>query len=739
MSNTPHPSALHRFSRAGVRRRRLVLAAWIVILVGLTAIASAFGGDPHVDYRTPGSESGEVQQLLTERFPDLAGDTVQIVFHAPGGVDSVAAGADTTDVIQRAGTSPHVTGVEPATVSADGTVEIATVHLDATAEKVPRSAIKSLIHLADEGDSAAVTVEVGGAAVQNAEGGESGSEQIGLLAALVILLITFGSLLAAGLPIVVALFGVGASLASVQLLNHVMTVPDWASQLVSMIAIGIGIGIGIGIALFMLTRYRSALADGAAPEDAIVIACTTAGRAVLFAGGTVIISLLGLCTMGLDYLYGTAVAMVLGVLLILLATMTLLPALLGFTGRSIDRFRLPFLKGDTGGRGLWARWSGVVQKRPGVTAAASLLALLVVAAPFAGLRFGYPGAGTGPRDLTSRRAYDLVSTSFGPGANSPLLVTVEPRTGDGDASLAAVTAGLSTDPGVAAALPPVWNGAHDVAVVAVIPATGPQDERTVELIHRLRDQVIPDAVTDTSVHVAVGGATAAFVDESDYMGPRLPIFIGAIIALSFVLLLIVFRSVLVALKAAVMNVLAIGAAYGVMSVALKGGWFGTLLGIDTPTPIPVSAPMMMFAMLFGLSMDYEVFLLSRIRAEYLRTGDNARAVAEGMARTGRVISAAAAIMVTVFAAFILGDQVLVKVIGLGLATAVLLDATVVRMVLVPSTMELLGDRNWWIPRWLDRLLPNVHIEGSEADVALAITDDLDRELAELTEHEPANR
>ena len=708
---------LERFTRFVVRRRRFVLAAWATALVLLGVLAATVGGEPQVDYRTPGSDSARAQDLLIEKFPELSGDSVQLVFAAPSGVSMPDAQRTIGAVVAQARTIAHVTDVDTTAVSADGTVSLATVHLDATTEKVPVSSIKQLIKLADASDTADVTVEVGGAAVQNAEGTEAGSEQIGMIAALVILLIAFGSLLAAGLPLVIALVGIGTSLAAVSLLNHVLLVPDWATSLVAMI----GIGIGIDYALFIVTRYRATLADGAEPEDAIVTAVTTAGKAVLFAGGTVVISLLGLCAMGLEYLYGTAAAMVLGVLMVLLVTMTLLPALLGFAGRSIDRLRLPFVRGGSDGRGIWARWSRVVQRRPGVTAVVSLLVLLVLAAPFTNLRFGYPDAGTGPETLTSRRAYDLVSDKFGPGTNSPLLVVVESRDA---ATVERVHDAVAGDPGVATALPAVTNGDGDVSVVLVVPASGPQDEATVDLIHHLRDDVVPAAVGSAHAQVSVGGATAAFVDESDYMSARLPIFIGSVIGLSFLLLLIVFRSVLVALKAAVMNVLAISAAYGVMAYALSGNWFGELIGIDTSTPIPVWAPMMMFAILFGLSMDYEVFLLSRIREEYQRTGDNAEAVASGIARTGRVISAAAAIMVTVFAAFMLSDQVLIKVFGLGLATAVLLDATLVRMVLVPSTMELLGDRNWWIPRWLDRILPELHLEeeASSPGADVAVTD-----------------
>jgi RND superfamily putative drug exporter len=698
---------LARFASTMYRRRRLVVAGWVLALVGAMVLGNVAGGEHRADYAMPGSDSATVRTLLAERFPEQAGDTVQLVYEAPAGVADPDVAARIAAVDDEVRGLPHVTGVQTTAVSPDGTVALATVQLDDSVEKVPVSAIESIMDAAHQASGDDLAVDAGGPAVQNAEGSEAGSEQIGLIAALIILLIAFGSVLAAGLPILVALCGVGFSLAVSQLLLHVFQVPEWATLITTMI----GIGVGIDYALFIVTRYRSALADGLAPEPAVVQALTTAGRAVLFAGCTVVISLLGLCAMGLDYLYGTAAVTVTCVLVVLVASMTLLPALLGFLGTGIDRLRLPFVRGDRGEQGLWARWSHVVQRRPVVTGAAGLIILLVLAAPYASMRFGYPDAGTNPESLTSRRAYDAVADSFGVGANGPYVVAVDLQ-GDPGVLDVLVPALAATD-GVAAVVPPQVNAAGDTAVVTVVPTTGPQDQATVDLLHRLRDETIPTAVDASPAEVHVGGAIAAFADESEYVGARLPLFIGAVITVSFLLLLVVFRSLLVALKAAVMNILAIGAAYGVMALALQGGWFGSLIGITEPTPIPAWAPMMMFALLFGLSMDYEVFLLSRIREDYVATGDNAGAVARGMARTGRVITAAAAIMVTVFAAFVLGDQVLVKVIGLGLAAAVLVDATIVRMVLVPSTMELLGDRNWWIPRWLDRVLPHVDVEGHD--------------------------
>jgi RND superfamily putative drug exporter len=701
--------SLDRFARSMYRRRRLVVAVWLVVLVAVSAVAGAAGADHKVDYTMPGSGSARAQALLAERFPEQSGDAVQLVFQSDAGVTDGPVADQITRVSAEAATVEHVVDVRTEAMSEDGTVALVTVQLDATAEKVPHATIEALMAVAEEARSQAgatgVEVELGGAAVQTVESAEAGSEGIGMLAALLILLVAFGSVLAAGLPVVVALFGLGVGLGVSTLLTHVVMVPDWAPSLVMMI----GLGVGIDYALFIVTRYRTALAAGQEPEEAVTTAVTTAGRAVLFAGGTVVISLVGLCAMGLEYLYGTAAVTVAGVLTVLVAAMTLLPAVLGFCGTDIDRLRLPFVRGDRGDQGLWARWSRVVQKRPVVTGTVALVLLLGLAAPVGDLRYGYPDAGTGSTALTSRRAYDLVSEAFGPGANGPLVVAVEL---DGDAAAVdRLARGLAADPGVEAVLPPQLNDVGDTASIVVVPASGPQDQATVDLVHHLRRDVVPEAIGDGSARVHVGGAVGAFVDESQVMSERLPWFIGSVIALSFLLLLVVFRSLLVAVKAASMNVLAIGAAYGVMAVALRGGWLGGVVGITESTPVPAWLPMMMFALLFGLSMDYEVFLLSRIREEYLETGDNATAVAHGIARTGRVISAAAAIMVTVFGAFIFGDQVLMKVAGLGLAVAVLLDATVVRMVLVPSTMELLGDRNWWLPRWLDRVLPRLDVEA----------------------------
>jgi putative drug exporter of the RND superfamily len=696
-------------------RRRRVVVLWIAALVAASVLAGAAGGDSEFDFTVPGSDSAEAVELLQERFPRFAGGTVDVVYTAEDGVT----GADTAARIDAlagdiAGVD-HVLAAEPGPVSPDGSTGMVNVRFDQDAQRVPAESVERVMDLAGEAEDEGLRIELGGYPIEKVEQSEAGSELVGLLAALLILMVAFGSALAAGLPLVIAGFGLGVALGGVWLMANVLDVPDFGVQIATMI----GIGVGIDYALFIVTRYRSALAEGREPRQAVELAGTTAGRAVVFAGSTVVISIFGLLLMGRSYLWGVALATSLAVIAVVFASITVLPALLGFAGHNIDRLRMPWFRHDVEGRRTLSwRWSRVMQRRPLAAGLAALVVLLLLTAPAVGLRFGMPDAGNGTDDLTSKRAYDLVSESYGPGANGPLLVAVDLA----DASPAApeaIAADLADTPRVAAVVPPVVNEAGDAAVISVIPTTGPQDEDTEDLVHTLRDEVLPATVEGTGATASVGGTTASLIDDSEQTASRLPLFIGGVVGLSFLLLMSVFRSFPVALKAAIMNILSIGAAYGVMAVAADGGWLGGLVGIDSATPVPAWLPMMMFAVLFGLSMDYEVFLLSRVREEYVRTGDNRTAVADGLANTARAITAAAAIMVTVFGAFVLEDAVFLKLAGLGLATAVLVDATIVRMILVPATMELLGDRNWWLPRWLDRLLPHVDIE---ADPAIPVPD-----------------
>ncbi|HJR25919.1 MAG TPA: MMPL family transporter [Acidimicrobiales bacterium] len=693
-----------RFTRVMYRRRRWVVAAWLLLLVVLSGLAGRFGGDDTTDYGTPGSESSAANDLLDERFPDASGDTIEVVWTA----DDVTDGGVRSRVdalLRSVGRGDHVAGVSEGPPSSDRTVGFATLQLDTW--DMPVGSTRAILELAEEASGDGLTVELAGNPVQTAEQGEVGSEGIGLLVAAVILLISFGSLLAMGLPIVSAVLGVGVASGFIALLASLVDVPDWATSVATMIAIGVG----IDYSLLIVTRYRAALGEGLDPGDAVVEAAGTAGRSVVFAGATVMVSLLGMVVMRLPYLHGVAFGSALAVGVMVALSVTLLPAVLGFVGRNIDRLHVPFVETAVPERSLAHRWSRAIQRRPWPAALGGLLLLLALAFPATGLRLGFPDAGNGPESLSSRRAYDLLTDAYGPGRNGTLLVVADLADGGDLGDVDRLRNELAVTPGVASVADPIVDEAGSTAVLGVVPTTSPQDEATEVLLRTVRDEVVPNAVAGTGLEVRVGGLTAGFLDQSEAIGDRLPLFIAAVVGLSFVLLLTVFRSVLVSVKAAVLNLLSVFAAYGVISLAADGGWFGELLGIQEQTPVPAFIPMMMFAILFGLSMDYEVFLLSRIREEYVRTGDNSGSVADGLATTARVITAAAAIMVAVFGAFVPSDQVFLKLIGIGLATAILVDATVVRMVLVPATMQLLGDRNWWLPSWLARWLPTVTIEG----------------------------
>jgi len=525
-----------------------------------------------------------------------------------------------------------------------------------------------------------------------------------------------------GLPILTALFGIGIGLSLVLFFANFISVPNFTPQIASMI----GIGVGIDYALFIVTRYRQGLHDGRDPQDATTLAMATAGRAVVFAGTIVVISLLGLLLMGFDFVQGIAIGSAAAVFVTMLASITLLPAILGFVGRNIDRFHIPIFGGRTPvpGQGFWFRWSRLIQRRPIATGAVGLVAVGLLIVPLFSMRLGAADAGNDPPSLTTRRAYDLLSEGFGPGFNGPLLLAARIPGPQGVEALSRLAETLKNTPGIAAVSPPIPNPHGDTAILTVYPTTSPQDAATSDLVHRLRDQVIPNTMGSTGIHVLVGGITAVFVDFAAKIAQRLPILIGVVILLSFVLLMMVFRSILVPVKAAIMNLLSIGAAYGVIVAVFQWGWGASIFGIGQTGPIESWIPMMMFTILFGLSMDYEIFLLSRIREEYLRTRDNGLAVANGVASTGRVITAAAAVMIAVFMSFVVGfDLRQIKEIGLGLAVAILIDATLIRMIVVPATMEVLGDLNWWFPKPLERWVPRLGVEHQP--------EDLDAELARL--------
>ncbi len=730
---------LERVARWSYRRRWTMLGIWVVALIVSGFLATSVGGDYSNDFSLPGAESQEAYDLLLDRFPAFAGDTADIVFQAEDGVDDPQVKSTLEGLFADLSELDHVIGVEsPYTeegarqIAPDGNIGFATVRFENLDQQpVPIEVVNELKELSEGAEEPGLVIESGGSAVVFSEFEEpGGAESIGFLAAMVILLVTFGSVLAMFLPIMMALFGIGIGLSLMFLFANFLNVPDFAPQLASMI----GIGVGIDYALFIVTRYRQHLHKNGDPEAANLAALVTAGRAVLFAGTVVVISILGMLLMGFAFVEGLAVGSAATVLVTMLASVTLLPAVIGFAGHNIDRWRLPwFHRGEDDPRAsVWFRWSRLLQRRPLIPAVAGLLVLLVLAIPVLDMRLGFADAGSGDITRSSRRAYDLLSQGFGPGFNGPLLLAADLSSPAAGEQLEALTQAIGETDGVVAASPPIVNESGDAAVITVFPATSPQDEATTDLVHNLREEVIPQAMEGTGTPVLVGGLTASVIDFSEVNGERLPILIAVVIAVSFLLLVVVFRSILVPLKAAIMNLLSIGAAYGVIVAIFQWGWGKDLLGIESTAPIEAWAPMMLFTILFGLSMDYEIFLLSRIREEYVGTRDNALAVANGLATTARVITAAAAIMITVFLSFVFGfDERAIKLFGMGLAVAIFVDATIVRMVLVPATMELLGDANWWFPKWLDRIVPKISIEPhTEVPVELPTVLDQSEEKVE---------
>ena len=721
MPSAPSPEGLvlQRLAHFSYRRRRLVVVLWIVVLVGVNVVGSSIGSSFSQSFSLPGTESQRATDLLEARFPARAGDSGQIVFSTYTGVRSLTVKSRMSQVFAEVARVSGVTGVQSPyavtgarQISKDGTVAYATVDFAERGNQIPTQTKDAIENLAFAARGQGVNVQLGGQIFQSVPA-LGATELIGILAAIIILLVVFGSVLAMGLPIMTALFGIGIGLALVEMISRVVSTPNFATELAAMI----GIGVGIDYALFIVTRHREGLQEGRDPEMAVVRAIDTAGRTVVFAGTTVMISVLGLYLMGVAFVRGLAVGTSLTVALVMLASITLLPAVLGFAGRNIDKLSVPGRRTrETQARAtLWFRWSRVIQRRPWPAFLGALVVLSVLAIPLFSLRQGFPDAGGNPTSDTTRQAYDTLARGFGPGFNGSLTLAAEFPQGTNPAVLNNVVTALRRTPGVATASAPTLSPYGTAAVIQVVPTSSPQAVQTTRLVTHLRDQVIPRAVNGTPVVVHVGGLTAETIDVSNALSTRLPLFIGAVLALSFLLLLAVFRSVLVPLKAVAMNLLSIGAAYGVIVAVFQWGWLGSVVGISKTGPIAPFIPMMMFAITFGLSMDYELFLLSRIKEQYDRTHDNGLAVADGLASTARVITAAASIMVVVFLSFVTGSEPTLKLFGLGLAAAIFIDATMVRMVLVPATMELLGDRNWWFPGWLERITPRFHVESSEAD------------------------
>jgi RND superfamily putative drug exporter len=755
------------FSRLGTwchDHRKLVLGLWIAVLVVGGAVSGAAGTAFRDEFNLPDVESRQGFDILDDHFGgEGTGIIGTIVFRADPGVDDPEVRRAMDELFADVATLDDVVGVvgpydergEGQIASEgpeQGLIAYADVEMPEDIDFGRAGEIRD--HILDEApDIDGLDIELGGFIFSEFE--EPSSEILGLAFAIVILIVAFGSVLAMGLPVGVALFGIGLGSMLIGLLSNVLTIPDFATFL----GVMIGLGVGIDYALLVVTRYREQLHAGHTVRESVGIALDTAGRSVLFAGTTVVISLLGMLLMGVTFVQGLAVGASAVVAVTVVASLTLLPALIGFAGERVERTRwrgliaaglvaialvgaglefspllvgLPLaaivlvagifvapLKREVPRRTpkprretAAYRWSRVIQHRPWPAALAGVVVLVVLAIPVLGLRLGFSDESNFADDTTTKQAYDLLVEGFGPGFNGPLMLAAEVPEGTDLADLDAVRQAVDADPGVESVSEPRPNDPDDPAAVVwqVVPTSSPQDEATTELVDRLRGDIMPAVEDATGTDIKVTGNVAVNLDFSDYLAERLPYFFVAVLSLSFLLLMVVFRSLLVPVKAVIMNLLSISAAYGIVVALFQWGWLSDITGVQ-PAPIEPWVPMMLFAIVFGLSMDYEVFLLSRVREEWKRTGDSRTSVADGLASTAKVITAAAAIMVFVFGSFLLERDRTVKLMGTGLATAILLDATIVRMLLVPATMELLGDRNWWLPRWLDRILPDVDVEG----------------------------
>jgi RND superfamily putative drug exporter len=723
-SDSPSPSVFVRVARWCAAHRGLTVLGWIAVLAVAWTLGSTFGTQKISSYRLPGTESQKAYDVLSDHAPTRNGVVDQFVFVArKGTLREGPARAGMQTALQRLSKDPVVVGVSDplrgGQLTRDGRIGIAMVTYKSGAEDYD---VKKFERVEKAGFSARgpdLRIEHGGQgaeAVRQAANQGSSTELLGLLAAAIVLMITFGSAIAAGVPLLSALLALGAALGLVPVISHVVDTPDFASKLAALI----GLGVGIDYALMVVTRYRAEHARGLDRDEALLAAIDTAGRTVFFAGLTVIIALLGLLLLGLAVLQGAAVASALAVALVMSASLTLLPALLSKTGDWIDRLRLPLprrrrteivanpeLPGESP---AWARWSDLVQRRPIPAIVVALAILLALAVPALHMRLGSSDAGLDPPGTTTRAAYDLIADGFGAGTNGQFLLTVElPRRGDA-AAAKSVAQAVARDPNVAVVTPAQLSPDGQVATITLYAKTGPQDVATTDLLDRLRDDRIPAVERDTGVRVFVGGVTASQEDFTQVIAQKLPLFVGIVVLLSALLLMAVFRSVFVPLKAAVMNLLSIGAALGFVTLVFQDGHLlAGALSVGTG-PVESFVPVMMFAIVFGLSMDYEMFLMSRAHEEWLKTGDASRAMRNGLATTGRVITAAAAIMIVVFSSFALGPDRIIKEFGLGLAMAVLLDAVVIRCLLVPAIMELAGARAWWLPSWLERRIPRLALE-----------------------------
>jgi RND superfamily putative drug exporter len=715
------------------RHRRLVLLFWLGALVTVTLVSRGVGSDYSNSFSLPRTESTDAIDLLQASSPKVSGDTEQIVFETSKGahITDAAIRGRITATLNKVSSVPHVTNIiSPYTaegashVSKDGTIAFATVTFDEQAQNLTTSIAKNLVNTAKTADASNVAVSVAGQLAEETVKPSFGGTLPGVILAGVVLFLVFGSIWAMLLPLLSALASLGTAIGLIELLSNVMKMPQFSTELVLLI----GLGVGVDYALFIVTRHRQGLVAGNDIESSVVNAVNTSGRAVLFAGIIVCIALLGMFALGVSFLYGLAVAAALGVAFTMIAALTLLPAFLGFIGpRVMSRSQKRSLATNgprvvgAGTQGFWARWANFVQRRPVIPALVALAVVVAVALPFFSLRLGSSDQGNDATGTTTRTAYDTLARGFGPGFNGPLqLVAVVKPSGGDAAALQRVVTDVGRQHDVASVAAPIEIPAADgskVVLVNVYPSSAPQDAATTDLISQLRKHTLPTAVAGSALTVYVGGSTAIFVDFAHVLSQKLPLFIGLVVLLSFLLLSTVFRSFVIPLTAACMNLLSAGAAFGILVAVFQWGWLGAVFGVNRAGPIQAFLPVMLFAILFGLSMDYQVFLVTRINEEYLRSGDNRKAVRDGLAATGKTISAAALIMILVFGSFILGGQLVIKQFGLGLAAGILIDALVIRMAIVPSLMFFLGRANWWFPRRLDRVLPHIGVEPPQVAVS----------------------
>ncbi len=731
---------MQSLARFCFRRRWLVLVTWLVIAVAAVVISTGVGSNYNSSFTLPGTQTQKALDLLKADFPTVSGDSDSIVLHATTGriTDASAQQAAETmlarvakDPAVRTVISPFTAATAGSQIAKDGTIAYATVIFDAQANVLPHGDIKRVIKDAQSARSSTLQVELGGQAIETVEfSGASASEGAGVVVAAIILFLAFGSWRGMVTPLITAILSILIGTSLISLVSQVTPIVNFATEL----AVLIGLGVGVDYALFIVSRHRSGLLRGLDPEDAVTTALNTSGRAVLFAGATVCVALLGLLLLGVSFLRGVAIGAAVTVALTMLASVTLTPALLGFWGMKVlGRRGLRQLSANgpqpEHAQGFWLRWARLVERRRWLMAGGALVVIVIIALPFFSIRLGASDAGNDPKSQTSRQAYDLLARGFGPGFNGPLQVSVSLDTPNDAAAVETISRAVGATAGVAAVGPARFSPNGRTAVFNAVPTSSPQDKATATLVHTLRDDVVPPALRGLPVKAAyVGGSTAAFIDFAHVIGAKLPVFIGVVVLVAFLLLLVAFRSLLVPLVASLMNLLAAGAAFGVLVFIFQMGHLGSLFAVERAGPIQSFVPVLLFAILFGLSMDYQVFLVSRMHEEWLRTGRNHEAVTAGQAETGRVVTAAALIMIGVFTAFVFSGNLVLAEFGLGLAAAVLLDAFILRTILVPSLMHLIGPNNWAFPGWLDRVVPHISIEPADdeepprADVVPAAAD-----------------